>query len=76
MKQALVLLYDEVKLRGLNAMPVGNIHDEYQWEVAENDAEEFAKLSVWAIEEAGVVLGLRCNVTGEAKIGRNWADTH
>ena len=76
MKQALVLLYDEVKLRGLNAIPVGNIHDEYQWEVAENDAEEFAKPSVRAIEEAGVVLGLRCNVTGEAKIGRNWADTH
>jgi hypothetical protein len=33
-------------------------------------------MAVQAITEAGEVLGLRCPLAGEYKVGSNWADTH
>lgn len=55
---------------------VAHVHDEWQTEVREEIAEHAARTAVRAIEEAGVLLGLRCPITGEAKIGQNWAETH
>ena len=76
MKVALVLLSEEIKKRRLDAHFVANIHDEFQIEVREDQAEEAGSLAVWAIQQAGVVLNLRVKLDGEYKVGNNWAETH
>lgn len=55
---------------------VAHVHDEWQTEVREDIADETAKLAIRSIEEAGDILGLRCPITGEARIGRDWSETH
>lgn len=74
MKQALTLL--KTKLDGLDAKFVCNVHDEWQIEAREDIAEQVGRLGVEAIEETTEALGLRCPLTGEYKIGNNWAETH
>jgi DNA polymerase-1 len=76
MKQALVLLYDKIRKESLSAQFVANVHDEWQIEVDAKDADTVGKLAVEAIEEAGVVLKLRCPLTGEYRVGKSWAETH
>ena len=55
---------------------VANIHDEYQAEVREDIADEFARLGEKAITVAGEYLGINCPQQGESDIGNNWYDTH
>jgi DNA polymerase I-like protein with 3'-5' exonuclease and polymerase domains len=55
---------------------VAHVHDEWQTEVKESIADETARLAVQSIEEAGDILNLRCPITGEARVGSNWAETH
>lgn len=55
---------------------VAHVHDEWQTEVNQEIAPHAAKLAVESIVLAGQQLGLRCPLTGESKIGRNWCDTH
>ena len=74
MKQAMVLAHEA--LQGYDAVQVGWIHDEFQWEVKAEQVEEVARILEWSIKEAGVVLGIRCPLKGEAKIGDNWRQTH
>lgn len=76
MKQALILLNKKIQKEKLNAHFVANVHDEWQMEVVEEDAEKVGKMAVQAITEAGKVLGLRCPLAGEYKVGNNWAETH
>jgi DNA polymerase I-like protein with 3'-5' exonuclease and polymerase domains len=74
MKQALVLL--DKKIRDLDAHFVANVHDEWQIEVREDQAEQVGQLGVEAIREAGIVLELNCPLDGEYKIGDDWSETH
>jgi len=74
MKKALVLLYDKIK--DLDAHFVANVHDEWQIEVREDQADLVGKLGVEAIREAGETLNLKCPLDGEYKIGDNWSETH
>ena len=76
MKKALVLLYNDIKRNKLDAHAVGNIHDEWQLEVRPDQAEQVAQLGIAAIVRAGVELGLRCPLNGEAKVGQSWKETH
>ena len=76
MKTALVLLDNKIKELNLDAKFVANVHDEWQIEVREDQAEEVGSLAVWAIQQAGVVLNLRVKLDGEYKVGNNWAETH
>ena len=76
MKQALILLNKKIKKARLDAHFVANVHDEWQMEVLAKDAEAAGKMAVEAITEAGTALGLRCPLTGEYKVGLNWAETH
>jgi DNA polymerase I-like protein with 3'-5' exonuclease and polymerase domains len=52
------------------------VHDECQFEVVPEYAEEFGKLAVECIARAGAYFGVRVPLTGEAKIGNNWKETH
>lgn len=76
MKAALVLLDRYIREAGYDAHFVCNIHDEWQIEVREDQAEEVGKLGVKAIQQAGNMLSLNCRLDGEYKIGNTWADTH
>lgn len=76
MKQALIILDEKFKKFKIKAHFVANVHDEWQMEVAQEDADRAGKMAVEAITEAGTTLGLRCPLTGEYKVGLNWAETH
>ena len=51
-------------------------HDEEEWEVEIGYGHEVGKLGVESIRQAGEVLGLYTPLTGEYKVGNNWADVH
>jgi DNA polymerase I-like protein with 3'-5' exonuclease and polymerase domains len=76
MKQGLVILNSKIQQQKLNANFVANVHDEWQIECSQEDADAVGKLAVSSIKEAGEVLGLRCPLDGEYKKGTTWAQTH
>lgn len=76
MKQALIILYRKIIQEKLDAQFVLNVHDEWQIEASPSHADVVARIAVESIKEAGEVLKLRCPLTGEARIGKNWAETH
>ena len=76
MKYALTLLEQYVINKQIKAFPVVNVHDEFQYEVEESRAEEFGRLAVQSIIDAGKKLNIRCPLNGEYKIGNNWSKTH
>jgi DNA polymerase I-like protein with 3'-5' exonuclease and polymerase domains len=76
MKKALVLLDKAIKNAGIDANFVANIHDEWQIECSEDDADLVGCLAVSSIKKAGKELGLRCPLDGEYKKGKTWAHTH
>ena len=76
MKKALIIFDDLLRLQTVPAKIVGNIHDEWQVEVPEQQAEHVGALAVRCIEQASTEYNLRCPLTGEYKIGENWSDTH
>ena len=76
MKVALVLFNRKIKEKNFDAKFVANIHDEWQLEVIESQAEQIGQLGVDSIIEAGKVLEMLCPLDGEYKIGNNWNETH
>ena len=76
MKQALVILNNELKLQTHDVKFVANIHDEWQIEACETVADSIGKLAVDSIIKAGEHFNLRCPMDGEYKIGDNWSETH
>jgi len=76
MKQGLVLLDELLKLNTINYKFVANIHDEWQIEVKESQAEFAGELAVNSLIKAGEHLNLRCPMDGEYKVGGNWSETH
>ncbi len=52
------------------------VHDEIQATFREDLAERAAEIAVASATQAGDELGMRCRVDAEAKIGKNWYDTH
>lgn len=73
---AAILLEQHIYRKGLDSLKVGDIHDEWQYDVAKEDAEEHARLARQAIQEAGEELNMNIAMDGESKIGNNWAETH
>ena len=76
MKRALVILRQAANVEGLDYKFVGNIHDEIQTEVREDQTEVFGELAVLAIKAAGDYYGMNCPLDGEYKVGLNWKETH
>ena len=60
MKKALIILDKKIKELNLKARPVANVHDEFQYEVLESQAEDFGSIAVDSIINAGKELGIRC----------------
>jgi DNA polymerase I-like protein with 3'-5' exonuclease and polymerase domains len=76
MKKAMTILQEKISLNALDARFVANIHDEWQIEVKESQAECVGVFGVEAIEEASKYYKMRCPLTGEYNIGENWYETH
>ena len=76
MKKALVILDDVLKLNTIDYKFVANIHDEWQIEVKESQADFVGELAVDSIIKSGEHFNLRCPMDGEYKIGDNWSETH
>ena len=76
MKKALVNLDSLLKLNAIDYRFVANIHDEWQIEVKESQADFVGEMAVKSIIEAGEHFNLRCPMDGEYKVGGNWSDTH
>jgi len=76
MKEGLVLLNSKIKQKNLDAKFVANVHDEWQLEVKEDQADLVGQLGVQALREVTCNLKLNCPLDGEYKIGNNWAETH
>jgi DNA polymerase I-like protein with 3'-5' exonuclease and polymerase domains len=75
-KQWLVESTKLLQEKGINAKLLAFVHDETQWEVKEDQAEEAARLIEQAATKAGEALGFRCPVNAEGKVGDNWKQTH
>jgi DNA polymerase-1 len=76
MKKAAIILRDTIRSRGLDAMMVGNIHDEFQLDVSLEDRDEVGNEAVRSIVLAGEALGFHVPLNGEWKFGDNWAACH
>ena len=75
-KHVTVEVYKGIQVLGLDAHFVGNFHDEIQCEVLEKDVDRYIQLVLDCIKESGNYFKLRVPMSGEAKIGNNWAQTH
>ena len=76
MKVATCYAFNWIKKLGLDAKMVAHVHDEYQWEVRDDQTEEVGKLLAKAIVKAGEFLGLNVPMGGDFKVGQTWMDTH
>ncbi len=80
MKKALVIfdtmLQEEGLKPGIDYEFVVNVHDEWQLEAVPEVAEHVGKLGCKAIELAGKHFGFRCPLSGTARTGKSWAETH
>ena len=76
MKQALVIFNKRLRQSQIDYKFVANVHDEWQVEVEENRADEVGKLGVQSITDAGIMLNMRCPLSGEYRVGNNWKETH
>ena len=76
MKKALVILDDYAQQWKLDYKFIGNIHDEVQSEVVEEQADKFGWLAVECLKASGIQFNLRCPLDGEYQIGTTWAETH
>ena len=76
MKQAMINLYELIKLNTVDAKLVANIHDEWKLQVTESQADYIGRLGVESIEKVTEQFNMRCDLTGQYKIGGNWSETH
>ena len=76
MKKALAIFTDFAPQWKLDYKLLGSIHDEYQIEAREDQADKVGYLMVESIKAAGIAFELNCPLDGEYRIGNNWAETH
>ena len=55
---------------------LGFIHDEQNFQVRTEIAEEFGKMVVEAAAKAGEFFGFKCPIGAEYNVGKTWADVH
>lgn len=77
-KRWMVTIDRLLKERGLSsyAAQVGWIHDEVQFEVKQEYANEVGQIAVEAMKLTEEYYGFKCQLDAEYKIGLNWKETH
>ncbi|MFZ3194102.1 MAG: DNA polymerase [Moraxellaceae bacterium] len=53
-----------------------NVHDEFQADVREHALEDYQRLALLCVAEAGRRLGVNCPLKSDVKVGASWKDTH
>lgn len=76
MAQASIILEGYIRSDGLDSLKVGDIHDEWQYDVRPSDADRHGERSVQAIREAGEELDFNLPLGGTSTQGLTWAMTH
>lgn len=75
-KYVMVEAYKKLKKKHLDFHQVAVVHDEIQYEVREDQAEELAKTVADCFREAGEYFKTFCPLAGDYKIGNNWKESH
>ena len=75
-KQWIINCDNQIRTNGFDAKLVAWVHDEVQFEVREEQAEEFGVMAVHAARDVAVHFDLRCPLDAEYHIGSNWAESH
>lgn len=79
-KQATVILYKNLTDKGYkwgeDYAQVAHVHDEVQLIARKEIADDVGREAVKSFQLAGDHFKFRCPITGEYKVGANWADTH
>ena len=79
-KKATTILYDDMTDKGLKFFEdwgfVAHVHDEYQCLLRPEYTDLFQELAIDSFRKSGEYFNLKCPLTGEAKIGKNWCETH
>jgi DNA polymerase I-like protein with 3'-5' exonuclease and polymerase domains len=75
-KQWAIFLDEEIRNRKLRAYLVNTIHDEQQYEVHKDDADELVNLADPCIARVSPYFSMKVPLNADAKIGVTWAQTH
>jgi DNA polymerase I-like protein with 3'-5' exonuclease and polymerase domains len=75
-KRWMVINNTNIKQLGLCCSQLAFIHDEIQFEVTPEHAEDLGTSLVLSATEAGEYYRIRCPIGAEAKQGNNWSQTH
>jgi DNA polymerase I-like protein with 3'-5' exonuclease and polymerase domains len=79
-KKATTILYDDLTNKGLVFAKdwgfVAHVHDEYQSLVKPEYVDLYKELAIDSFRKSGEYFQLKCPLTGEARVGKNWKETH
>jgi len=79
-KKATTILYDDLTNKGLVFAKdwgfVAHVHDEYQSLVKPQYVDLYKQLAIDSFRKSGEYFQLKCPLTGEARVGKNWKETH
>jgi len=79
-KKATTILYQDLLQGGLRWGKdfgfVAHVHDEVQSLVKPQHTNLYIKLAIDSFRKSGEYFGLKCPLTGEARVGKNWMETH
>ena len=78
MKKALIYADEEIRRARLSEhiLKVADIHDEWQWRVRKGYEDKFIELVLPCFVRAGEFFNYNIPITGDAKVGKTWAQTH
>lgn len=69
----MVIAYNEIKRRKLDAKQVIFYHDEIDYDCSEECADEVGKILIDSMRLAGEYYNLRIPISGEYNIGLDWS---
>ena len=75
-KQWSIILDEEIEKRKLNAHLVNTIHDEQQYEVHRDHAEELVDIADSCMLQISTYFNMLIPLNADAKIGGTWQETH
>ena len=75
-KDWLINMITRINRQGLDAKLVASIHDEYQFEVAKKDIQQFGIITKEGIKDTERNLKFNCPLDSTWKDGETWATTH
>lgn len=76
MKMVAVKVWRKVAQEGLDVRQVGFIHDELQYDCAEEAVDRLQEIFKDAMASAGRYLKFIIPMEGDTKVGQTWAETH